>query len=194
MLSRGAVLLDACIVLATVAQVAVLSRIVEPFLLRSTDIAAVIPTAALLLTVTAIRALVLGAREAIGLRAAARAKSSLRRATLCRLVQLRPPFVHGERTGELVTLLGAGLERMDVWISRYLPQRILPITRTSSAGVCVSMLRRPDPSASREEWQLVRAKLPDPFAVRCRVPARRVIVTAVHTTLERREKPILSVL
>ena len=127
-LSRGAVVLDACIVLVTVAQVALFSRIVEPFVLRSTDVAAVIPAAALLLTVTAVRALVLGAREAIGLRAAARAKSSLRRAALSRLVQLGPTYLRGERASELVTLLGTGLERVDVWISRYLPQRILTIT------------------------------------------------------------------
>jgi ATP-binding cassette subfamily C protein CydD len=126
--SRRAVVLDVCSVLATVAQVAALSQIVESVLIDSRGLEAVESAAVWLLALTGARAVLVGAREIVGQRAALRVRSRLRREALSALVQLGPSVVRRERAGELVALLGTGLERLDAWVSRYLPQRVLTIT------------------------------------------------------------------
>ena len=128
MLSRGAVVLDLTIVLATIGQVAALSRVIEPILLHSSGLDAVLLPAAALMALAVVRASLLGAREVVGQRAAARAKSRLRRAALAHVIQLGPSFVQRESGGELIALLGGGLERLDEWVSRYLPQRVLTVS------------------------------------------------------------------
>ena len=128
MLSRGAVLLDLCVMLATVAQVALLSRIVGAVLLDSAALTSVVlPTVGLMLS-TAVRAVLIGARETVGLRTAAAVKGRLRRSALAHLLDLGPAYVRDERLGELIAVLGGGLERLDALVSRYLPQRILTVT------------------------------------------------------------------
>lgn len=128
MLSRGAVLLDICVILATIAQVALLSRIVGAVLLDSAALTSVVlPTVGLMLS-TAVRAVLIGARETVGLRTAAAVKGRLRRSALAHLLDLGPAYVRDERLGELIAVLGGGLERLDALVSRYLPQRILTVT------------------------------------------------------------------
>src|SRR5207253_112021 len=40
---------------------------------------------------------------------------------------LGPAYASGERTGELVTTAGEGVERLDPYVSRYLPQVVLSV-------------------------------------------------------------------
>lgn len=124
----GAALLDLAALGATIAQVAALAAIVQPVLLERQSIDAVAVPAALLVVLTLLRAALLGAREVTGQRAAVRVKSALRVRLFDRLVHLGPSALRGERTGELVTLVGDGVERLDAYVSRYLPQRVLSVT------------------------------------------------------------------
>ena len=124
----GAALLDLATLGATIAQVAALAAIVQPVLLERQSIDAVAVPAALLVVLTLLRAALLGAREVTGQRAAVRVKSALRVRLFDRLVHLGPSALRGERTGELVTLVGDGVERLDAYVSRYLPQRVLSVT------------------------------------------------------------------
>lgn len=126
-LIRLAVLIDLCVVLATIAQVAVLSRLVEPVLLDGHGPDAIQNAAVWLLAVTLARAVLVGAREIVGQQAALRVKRKLRREVLAKLVRLGPSVVGRERAGELVAVLGAGLERLDALVGRYLPQRVLTV-------------------------------------------------------------------
>jgi thiol reductant ABC exporter CydD subunit len=57
-----------------------------------------------------------------------RVKASARVSVFDRLVHLGPSIVRGERTGELIATLGDGIERLDAYVSRYLPQRVLSVT------------------------------------------------------------------
>jgi ATP-binding cassette, subfamily C, bacterial CydD len=124
----GAALLDLAAVAATIGQVAALAAILQPVLLERKILVDVAVPAALLVVLTLLRAALLGGREVVGQHAAVRVKSALRVRVFDRLVHLGPSALHGERTGELVTLLGDGVERMDAYVSRYLPQRVLSVT------------------------------------------------------------------
>ena len=124
----GAALLDLAAVASTIGQVAALAAILQPVLLQRQIIDDVAAPAALLVVLTLVRAALLGGREVAGQRAAVRVKSVLRDRVFDRLVHLGPSALRGEQTGELVTLLGDGVERMDAYVSRYLPQRVLSVT------------------------------------------------------------------
>jgi ATP-binding cassette subfamily C protein CydD len=124
----GAALLDLAAVGATIGQVAALAAVLEPVVLRGQSIGDVAAPAAVLAAWTVARAVLLGARELAGQRAAVRVKSLLRVRLFDWLVQLGPNTVHGERTGELVTLIADGVERLDAYVSHYLPQRVLSVT------------------------------------------------------------------
>jgi ATP-binding cassette, subfamily C, bacterial CydD len=124
----GTALLDLAAVGATIGQVAALAAILDPVLLHAQGIRDVAAPAAVLIALTLVRAALLAAREIRGQHAAVRVKSHLRVSLLERLVRLGPSALRDERAGELVTLLGDGVERLDVYVSRYLPQKILAVT------------------------------------------------------------------
>ncbi len=86
-----------------------------------TDLGAVI--AAVAVVALARAGLAYGA-ETAALRSAARVKSQLRR-RLVRHVTTGPPDVAGRSAGELATLTTRGLDALDDYIARYLPQLVL---------------------------------------------------------------------
>ena len=64
-------------------------------------------------------------REVAAQDAAVRAKQELRGRLIRQLLALGPGFSRGARTGELVAAATAGIERLDPYFSRYLPQMAL---------------------------------------------------------------------
>ena len=124
----GAALLDLLALGATIGQVAALAGVLQPVLLEEYGPGDIATGAALLVILTLVRASLLGARETVGQHAAVRVKSAHRLAAFERLLQLGPGMVRGERTGELMATLCDGIERLDAYVSRYLPQRILSVT------------------------------------------------------------------
>lgn len=73
------------------------------------------------------RAPLLSGTEALASRAAAEIKHGLRVRLLRRLVERGPLFVAGERAGELVHTVGGGVEALEAYYARYLPQSALAI-------------------------------------------------------------------
>jgi ATP-binding cassette subfamily C protein CydD len=63
--------------------------------------------------------------EVSALRAAATVKSQLRRRLIGRALQLGPGWLGGQRDGELATLATRGLDGLDAYFARYLPQLAL---------------------------------------------------------------------
>jgi ATP-binding cassette subfamily C protein CydD len=63
--------------------------------------------------------------EALALRAAAATKSQLRRKLLRHIVGLGPQWLGRRSHGELVALAGRGLDALDPYFARYLPQLVL---------------------------------------------------------------------
>ena len=89
--------------------------------------AALAGTLAALLVVVAARAVVSYAGDVTALRAAATVKSGLRRALTTRSLQLGPLWLGGQRAGEITTLSTRGLDGLDSYFARYLPQLVLAV-------------------------------------------------------------------
>ena len=54
-------------------------------------------------------------------------KNELRERLLAHLMRLGPSYARGERTGELVTTAVEGVEKLETYIGRYLPQMALSV-------------------------------------------------------------------
>ncbi|MDP8950765.1 MAG: thiol reductant ABC exporter subunit CydD [Actinomycetota bacterium] len=110
---------------ATIAQMGFLSEIVGRVFLGGEGLDRVRPLLFFLLGAVALRSGLLWLREIAAQRGAVRAKSELRERLMAHLMRLGPGYAKGERTGELVTTAVEGVERLDAYISRYLPQMAL---------------------------------------------------------------------
>ena len=84
-------------------------------------------TLAVLLVVVVARAAVSYGGEVAALRAAATVKSQLRRALTIRSLRLGPVWLGGQRAGEITTLSTKGLDGLDSYFARYLPQLVLAV-------------------------------------------------------------------
>ncbi len=78
-----------------------------------------------LLAVVAARAAVAYAGEVTALRAAATVKSQLRRRLTAHALRLGPAWLGGQQPGEIATLATRGLDALDTYFARYLPQLVL---------------------------------------------------------------------
>ncbi len=90
-----------------------------------TGVAALALTLGLLLAVLAARALTAYGGELTALRAAAAVKSQLRRRLTAHLTRLGPAWLGGQQAGEITTLCTKGLDALDPYFARYLPQFVL---------------------------------------------------------------------
>src|SRR5580704_17348035 len=79
----------------------------------------------LLLLVLAGRAAASFGAEAAALRAAAAVKSQLRRRLTEHALRLGPSWLSGQQAGEITTLATRGLDALDAYFARYLPQLVL---------------------------------------------------------------------
>jgi ATP-binding cassette subfamily C protein CydD len=80
-----------------------------------------------LLIVVILRAAVSYGGEVTALRAAAAVKSQLRGALTARALRLGPRWLAGQRAGEIATLSTRGLDGLDPYFARYLPQLVLGV-------------------------------------------------------------------
>jgi ATP-binding cassette subfamily C protein CydD len=94
---------------------------------RGDAAAALAATLTALLVVVAARAAVSYGGEVAALRAAATVKSQLRRALTARSLRLGPAWLAGQRAGEIATLSTRGLDGLDSYFARYLPQLVLAV-------------------------------------------------------------------
>jgi ATP-binding cassette, subfamily C, bacterial CydD len=94
---------------------------------RGTPAAALGTTLAVLLVVLAARAAATGGGETVALRAAAAVKSQLRRKLTGHTLRLGPAWLGGQRAGEIATVATKGLDALDPYFARYLPQLVLAV-------------------------------------------------------------------
>ena len=81
-----------------------------------------------LAVVVGVRALLAWAQEGAATYASARVKSTLRRQVLDRSLALGPAWSAGERGAALTTLVTTGLDGLDGYFAKYLPQLVLAVT------------------------------------------------------------------
>src|SRR5918997_1176055 len=117
--------LGVLVAVATIAQMVLLARVVDRVFLGGAGLAEVGTPLLLLLAASAVRSLLLWGREVTAQRGAVRVKSELRERLFGHLMRLGPAHAKGERTGELATTATEGVERLDAYFARYLPQALL---------------------------------------------------------------------
>jgi ATP-binding cassette subfamily C protein CydD len=111
-----------------IVQVLLLSEIVRAVLFHHETLAAIAPSLVLTACAMVGRAVLLTLREVTARRAAIYVKAELRKQLAEHLLRLGPAYVSGERTGDLVATATEGIELLDAYVSRYLPQLVLGST------------------------------------------------------------------
>jgi ATP-binding cassette subfamily C protein CydCD len=108
-----------------ITQAGVLAHAVSAVFLGGAGLAGIRRDLAILAGAVGLRAVLAWAQEAVAARSAATVKSQLRAALLGRLVALGPQWTTGRRTGELAQLATRGVDALDPYFARYLPQLVL---------------------------------------------------------------------
>lgn len=111
--------------LLAVLQAGCLARVVNRVFLDGNNLEDVRALLGVLLGLIIFRAGLAWAGEVAAHRAAAGIKHRLRQRLLAHLLALGPVYTGGERTGELVNVLVEGIEALDAYFARYLPQLAL---------------------------------------------------------------------
>ncbi|GAA3515788.1 thiol reductant ABC exporter subunit CydD [Actinocatenispora rupis] len=110
-----------------ITQAGLLADTIAGVIEHGTTLAALGTPLVLLAAVIAARAVIAWATEAEGHRASARVKSTLRRRLLAHVVDLGPAHLTDRRTGRLVTLATTGIDALDGYFAKYLPQLVLAV-------------------------------------------------------------------
>jgi thiol reductant ABC exporter CydD subunit len=113
--------------LLVVAQASLLAHGIAAAFVGGADLTDLASTMLLLALVIAGRALTAWVTEGAAQRASARVKSQLRSQLLAHAVRLGPRWLAGRRSAELTTLATRGVDALDVYFSRYLPQLVLAV-------------------------------------------------------------------
>ncbi|MDP8926352.1 MAG: thiol reductant ABC exporter subunit CydD [Actinomycetota bacterium] len=119
------ILLGLLVAVATIVQMVLLSRIVDRVFMGGESLAGVSTSIFLLLGAVVVRAGLLWVREVTAQRGAVRIKSELRKRLFTHILNLGPAYASGERSGELTTTATEGIERLEPYFARYLPQAAL---------------------------------------------------------------------
>jgi ATP-binding cassette, subfamily C, bacterial CydD len=126
--ARGSLLVTVVLGLATtglvLAQAGLLARALAGAA-RGSGLAALEGTLVALLLVVSARGAVAYGAEAAALRAAATVKSQLRRQLVARALRRGPAWLTRQQAGEITTLATKGLDALDAYFARYLPQLLL---------------------------------------------------------------------
>lgn len=120
---------------AVIAQALLLSRALSPVVMRTADWPDVRAAVAWLAVVVVLRALLTGLQERFAHRSATRATAELRQQVVAHAVDLGPRWVAAHP--EVATLATRGLDALEPYFVRYLPQLLLAATVTPAALVVV---------------------------------------------------------
>ncbi|HBW34329.1 thiol reductant ABC exporter subunit CydD [Desulfosporosinus sp. BICA1-9] len=113
------------IALLAVAQAWFLSRVVAGVFIEGATFSSVWTFLLIMLGIIVLRAVFQWVSEISAHEAALRIKTSLRKRLMSHIVSLGPAYARGERTGELITTVVDGIESLEEYFSKYLPQLLL---------------------------------------------------------------------
>ncbi|WP_219930626.1 thiol reductant ABC exporter subunit CydD [Sulfoacidibacillus thermotolerans] len=105
-----------------VAQAQFLARIVTQVFLRHASLVLVYPALLTLLGIIGLRALAAFGSEAAAGQVAAKVKMDVRERLLSHLAKLGPTYAKGEQSGEIALTIVDGVEALEPYLARYLPQ------------------------------------------------------------------------
>jgi ATP-binding cassette subfamily C protein CydD len=115
------------IALLAVAQAWFFSRVVAGVFLEGATLRTVRNSLFLILGIILLRAVLQWVSEISAHEASSRIKSNLRKRLMSHIVSLGSMYAQGERTGELITTVVDGIESLDEYFSKYLPQLLLSV-------------------------------------------------------------------
>ena len=118
-----------------IAQATLLADMLTRAFLGGASLAGLRTPLLLLLAVVLARTLVAWLQEVAAHRSSAAVKSQLRGRLLARALGLGPRWLSGERSGELATLATRGIDALDDYFSRYLPQLVLAVIVPAAVGL-----------------------------------------------------------
>ncbi len=121
-----------------IVQAFVLARIIVAGFQQEASLASQRGPILVLAAVVIARAVLAWATEAAGHASSAQAKSELRSAVLAHSVRLGPVWLAGTRSGELTTLCTRGVDALDGYYARYLPQLVLAIIVPVSVIIAIA--------------------------------------------------------
>jgi ATP-binding cassette subfamily C protein CydD len=121
----------------TIVQWALFARIVDRVFLKQQTLGQVGALLAALLLVIVARAALIWLRSLVAQEGALRVKAELRDRLFQQLMRLGPSYLRGERTGELVSTATDGIERLDPYFARYLPQMVMSVLTPLLIVACV---------------------------------------------------------
>ena len=122
-----AIVLGVLTAVLVVAQASLLGRIIAGAFPGGDDLADSAPLLWLLAAVIGLRALCAGGFEASGRIGAGRVMSELRSRITTHLLHARPTGLRGQRSGELVSTAVQGVDALEIYFARYLPQLVLAV-------------------------------------------------------------------
>ena len=113
--------------LLVIAQAGLLAYGISAAFMDGADLSDLQGTLTGLAAVVAARVVLVWLQESAAHRAAASVKSSLRDQVVERATRLGPGWLSGQRTGELTTLATRGVDALDGYFAKYLPQLVLAV-------------------------------------------------------------------
>jgi thiol reductant ABC exporter CydD subunit len=120
-----------------VAQAFCLGDVVSRVFLGGASFADVQPVVLALLAIVAGRALLAFVGEVLAQRSATRTSVELRAALLAHVVRLGPVWLSGERRGQVATLATKGIDAVEPYVARYLPQLVIALVVPLTVGVAI---------------------------------------------------------
>jgi ATP-binding cassette subfamily C protein CydCD len=130
--TRGFLVLSAILgiaqTLAIIAQAVLLARILPAAFLNGAGLPSLTGELTWLAVAICLRAILAWAREVVAFRASAAVKSQLRKAVLRHLVALGPSWSASRGDGELTSLATRGIDALDAYFAKYLPQLLLAVS------------------------------------------------------------------
>ena len=112
---------------AVIVQARALATVIVDVTAGGADLQAVRDTIVVLVLAFAVRGLLAWASEAAAFRAGARAKAELRDATLASVLDAGPIGPAGQSPAELAAVVTRGIDALDAYFARYLPQLVLAV-------------------------------------------------------------------
>jgi ATP-binding cassette, subfamily C, bacterial CydCD len=123
----GLVAISVVIAVLVILQAQLLATAIAGTFSGGLNLRALTGTVVALAAVVAARAALAWALETLSYRASAGVKSQLRRDLLRRSVELGPRWLATRRAGELATLTTTGVDALDAYFAKYLPQVVLAV-------------------------------------------------------------------
>ncbi|MEK9663371.1 MAG: thiol reductant ABC exporter subunit CydD [Candidatus Nanopelagicales bacterium] len=132
-----AVVLGAAIAALVIAQARLLSTVIVDVAQGGADLYDVAGVLALLATVFGVRALLGWLAEAAAYRTSARAKEQLRESAMRHVLALGPQGPAGHDPGAVAALVTRGVDALDSYFARYLPQLVLAVIVPAAVFVTI---------------------------------------------------------